>query len=659
MEHYICRPVTELPAYMQAQFRVPEGEIITAGQVFAAEELDTELRYGNWTVFVPEFLSDIETQIPSIVLDGGFETLPDGRRPDGQPDYTEYAFTEGQVITAIRLLPETKFEIGYDSIIQESEIKVGGYLVPEVGSRHLIFKEMLEEADTSIYLVVEALKYFRIGGLYDNEFAQTVVARVKKQKMAGTNGLVFKASTVDNLEIPLNAQTVVATLNTVGGTAPYTYSLINGGQDNDLFEVDGNKIKNKEQITEDRTYHIAVKVTDKDGDTRNGMVGIVINSPSIKDINLTMTDDIRQGEDSTQPGGLIALAEVEGGTAPYIISLEGKDSDKFTVDLMSIKTGATPLNEGIYNVTIVATDSKNKIAKHELKIEVQEPYPDIESVTLNIEDNLTAPVVANTIVGHIQVLGGTPAYTFELPLGVGDNDLFIIEDAIKAKSDIVTPGNKTITVKVTDIHNKTKSASGSLSLAAPDITAINFSQTEGLREGETNVNTNAIIGTLSTTGGTAPISYSIVGGADSNLFRISGNSLRVSNTALTQGTYTISINASDNYGKSYNSDISITVEAAYEPISEVRISPVVGLTTPVAANTKVADITSTGGKPPVVYSLPTGISNNDSFKISGNEILVKDEITQSGSYGIIVKATDGNGNTKNSVTTAFTIADGQ
>ena len=659
MEHYVCRPVTELPSYMQAQFRVPQGEIITAGQVFAAEKLDTDLKYGNWTVFVPEILSDTETQIPSIILDNGFETLPDGRRPDGQPDYTEYAFTENQVITAIRLLPETKFEISYDSVIQESEIKVGGYLVPEVGSRHLIYKEMLEETDTSIYLVVEALKHFRIGGLYGNEFANTMVVRVKRQSIAGTNGLVFKASTVDNLEVPLEAQTIVATLNTVGGKAPYTYSLINGGQDNNLFEINGDKIKNKEQITEDRTYHIAVKVTDKDGDTRNGMVGIMINSPSIKDINLTMTDDIRQGEASTQPGGLIALAEVMGGTAPYIISLEGKDSDKFTIDLMSIKTGVTPLNEGIYNITIVAVDSKNKMAKHELRVEVQEPYPDIESVTLNIENNLTAPISANTTVGHIQVLGGTPNYTFELPVGIGNNDLFIIEDAIKAKADIITPGDKTITVKVTDIHNKTKSASGVLSLAAPDITAINFAQTEGLREGESNVNINAIIGTLSTIGGTAPISYSIVGGANESLFRVSGNSLRVSSEALTKGNYTVNIKASDNYGKSYNSDISITVEAAYEPILEVKISPIVGLTAPVAANTKVADITSSGGKPPVIYSLPSGVSNNDSFKIIGNEILAKSEISQSGSYGVMVRATDENGNTKDSVTTAFIIAGGQ
>ncbi len=565
----------------------------------------------------------------------------------------------GEVITAIKLLPGTKFELSCSSVIDETEIKVGGYLVPEDGSSRLMYVENLEDIASKTCLVVEALKDFRLGGLFGNQFAQAMVVRVRENCKPEANGLKISVDVQDNLEIPVEAQTVVATLSTAGGIEPYTYSFINGGIDNNLFEIENQHIITKGRIDTAKNYHVAVKSTDKEGNSKSMTIGIFVDNPSIKGFDVTMTQDIREGEESTQPGGLIAVVEIDGGTAPYILSLNGTDADKFTVDLMSIKTGKKSLNEGVYNFIITATDSKGKTADYSLSVNVQHPYPEIDTVTLNMEENLTAPVLANTIVGHIQVLGGTPAYTFELPLGVGDNDLFIIEDAIKAKTDIVTPGNKTITVKVTDIHNKTKSASGILSLVAPDITAINFAQTEGLREGETNVNTNAIIGTLSTIGGTAPISYSIVGGTDRNLFRISGNSLRVSNTALTQGTYTISINASDNYGKSYNSDISITVEAAYEPISEVRISPVVGLTTPVTANTKVADITSTGGKPPVIYSLPTGVSNNDSFKISENKILVKDEITQSGSYGIIVKATDGNGNTKNSVTTAFTIADGQ
>lgn len=76
-------------------------------------------------------------------------------------------------------------------------------------------------------------------------------------------------------------------------------------------------------------------------------------------------------------------------------------------------------------------------------------------------------------------------------------------------------------------------------------------------------------------------------------------------------------------------------------------------------NTKVADITSEGGKPPITYSLPEGMNNNDNFKISENTVLVKTEITQAGSYGLLVTGTDGKGNVKNSITTAFTVASGE
>ena len=582
--------------------------------------------------------------------------MPDGRRPDGNPDYTQYDYLPGDVVTAISLLPETKFEISYDSIMAETDIKVGGYLVPEDGGRKLLYVDMLEETNSKTCLVVEALKEFRLGGLFGAEFTKTVVARVKKCSVVGQNGLRLRSEIVDGLEIPLEAQTTVATLLTNGGEEPYIYSLVNGGQDNSLFEIDGNEIKTKEQIDEARIYHIAVKVTDKKGDSRNAIINVLIDNPSIKAISLTMTDDIRQGEASTQPGGLIAVAEVQGGTAPYVLSVEGQNANRFVVDLMSIKTGATPLNEGEYKTTLIATDSKGKTFSYNMTINVQQPYPEIESVTLNMEDSLTAPVLANTTVGHIQVLGGTPPYKITLPANIRDNDLFIIEDAIKAKANIDNPGSKTISVLVTDSHNKTKTALGTLNILPSDITAVNFSQTEGLREGESNVSTNAIIGTLSTTGGTKPITYSLTGGKDKDLFKISGNTVRVNNTALTTGEYKITVGASDGYDKSGSGDFTINVAEAYLPISNVSVKPVTGLVVPVASNTKVADITSENGKPPIVYSLPAGISNNDSFQISGNTVLTKGEISASGSYAVMVRGTDAKGNIKNSITTAFNIA---
>lgn len=659
MEHYVCRAVTELPDYMNVNFRVPEGEMIVSGQVYVAENLVDNYGYGNWTVFAPEVIEDTEKQIPAIILNNDFETLPDNRRPDGQPDYTQYVYKEGTVITAIKLIPGVKFELSKTSVIAETDIKVGGFLIPEAGSSMLMYSDNLENINTKICLVVEAFKDFRVGGLFGNETLETMVVRVKDNCVAEPNGLKVSINTEDNLIIPVEAGTIVATLSTTGGEAPYTYSFVNGGLDNNLFEIDNGNIKTKGVLDTSKNYHIAIKSTDKKGDSKSITVGIFVDNPPITGFNVTMTQDIRQGEESTQPGGLISVIGVEGGTAPYTLSLSGEDANKFITDLMSIKTGEKALSEGIYNIVITATDIKGKKANYDMTINVQEPYPEIESVTLTMENNLVAPVLANTTVGHIQVLGGSPAYTFELPAEVGDNSLFIIEDAIKAKGNITIPGDKSITVKVADKHKKTKSASGVLSIAAPDITGVRFSQTEGLREGETNVNPNAILGTLSTVGGTSPITYTLTGGDSINLFKVSSNTIRVKDTALNQGTYNLEVQAKDNYGKSGTASIEIIVETAYAPISNVLVKPVTGLKAPLSINTKVADITSEGGKPPITYSLPEGMSNNDSFKISENTVLVKTEITQAGSYGLLVTGTDGKGNVKNSITTAFTVASGE
>lgn len=750
MEHYLCRPIVELPAYMQDKFIVPKGEIISAGQIYVAETLTTELKQKNLDVFEPTLIEDVGEQIPSIVINNGFEMIPDGRRPSGQPDYTQYYYTEGEVITAVKLLPETKFEISYDSIMIESEVSIGGYLIPEDGGSKLLYVDSLNGNQPRVYLLVEGFKFFRLGGQSGEQFTKSLVVRVKQGMSVGASGLNVIAKIIDGLEVNLAANTQVAELETRGGTEPYSYQFATGGQDNHLFNLEDGKITNKEVITEPRIYHLAVTSIDNEGKEKGTMVDVLIDYPSIKSIGVTMTDDIREGEEATQYGGLIAVASVNGGTAPYELHLSGNDADRFSVDLMSIKTGVTPLTKGKYNITINATDSKGKKFAYGLVVTVGEPYPEIDSVTIKPEEGLIAPVVANTIVGNIQVLGGTPPYTITLPNNMNDNALFIIEDAIKAKNDIIMPGDKTIRVHVADAHKKVKDAIGIIEMAAPDITDVKLLQTQGLREDETNVAKNALIGTLSVTGGTEPIHYTVEG-KDKDLFQVSGSNLRVKADALTEGTYNITIKANDNYEKSatkafeinvleaypkitnvavnvatniregeasaaanytvatmnavggtapYTYSISgkdadkfivdennikskenltvgtnniiikatdshnktkeisaqIVVAEAYIPITNVRVRTVAGLTAPIDANTKIADIETTGGREPITYSLPAGVSNNSSFSIDGSTVIVKEEITEKGSYGIVVKATDKDGQTKNSVTTVLSVS---
>lgn len=660
MEHYICRTITELPGYIQAQFRVPENTEIVAGEVFNAEDLYNNT-YGNYTVYLPTLMEDINDE-PAIIINNSFETLNDGRRPDGQPDYTQYVYKPGEVITGIRLVPGVKFELGTDGLDNVEDLLaedpnnlIGTWLYPTVNSSSLIWTNDFDDIDTKVYLYIENIKYFRLGGQYGSQFAYTLVVRVKHQK-AEEGTLKLSADIEEGLEVPLAAQTVVATLSTTGGTEPYTYELINSIEDNDLFEIANQYIRNKAQITNDRVYNVRVKVTDSEGMDTAKTFSILIDSPSLDSLDVTMTDDIRELEKDTQPGGLIATMQAVGGTAPYVYSISGKDANRFVVDLMSLKVGVTPLVEGDYDIVITATDSKGKTLDYSLTVHVDEPYPDIDSVTIKPDEGLKIPVAAHASVGDIQVIGGTAPYTITLPANVNDNNLFMIEDSIKTLNEIKTPGNRTVTVHVVDKHGKTKNATGTIVIEdADDIDEVKATVPNNLAEGETNVAPNATVVTLITTGGTPPVNYTI-SGTDASYFVVSENSIKVGTNVLTAKTYSIDVTATDVNNKTKTINVSIPVAEPYPEIEKVSVTPVSGLKVTVAKDTVVANLSSTGGTAPITYSLKSGLSNNDKFSISGNTVVAKDDITTSGSYAVTVTATDANNKTKNSIQTAFTIA---
>lgn len=279
-KHYLCKTVTELPAYMQAQFRVQEGTQMHTGDVYLAETLDTNMREKNknYLTFIPENISDISKQVPAIVLNNSFETLVDGRRPDGNPDYTEYVYQPDEVITAIRLLPGARFEISYDCISNLNDIDGLGYLALKNDSGLLKYVKTLDEVESKVYLVIEALKSFRIGGQSGNEFIDTFVARVEYQKVAaqpvdpeitGIRAEVVQGLQVGNENVASGA--TVLTMEAQGGTAPYTYKLIPDGeaaQDNDKFVIGSSEVKVGENaLTEAKTYKIYVQATDNKGKT--------------------------------------------------------------------------------------------------------------------------------------------------------------------------------------------------------------------------------------------------------------------------------------------------------------------------------------------------------------------------------------------------------
>lgn len=182
MANYVCRTVTENPGYMQAKISVPSGVTLHAGNVVVAETLDASLGYGNWDVYSPKQVADAASEDIAIILDGGFETLSDGRRPAGNPDYTQYEFNAGDVVTAHRLLPEVRFEISEDACdgtVTAATVVPGDNLIPKNGQYTLTYSAKGTPVTTKNYLTVEATKYFRLGGQSGAQFAQTLVVRAK------------------------------------------------------------------------------------------------------------------------------------------------------------------------------------------------------------------------------------------------------------------------------------------------------------------------------------------------------------------------------------------------------------------------------------------------------------------------------------------------
>lgn len=668
-DNYICRTATELPAYMQAKIRVPEGIEITAGEIFMAENLDTDLGYGNWDVYIPDTIES-ETVIPVIVINNSFETLPDGRRPKGNPDYTTYVYKEDEVITTIRLLPEIKFELSpdnfsnfeeFEAALEEGEENiVGTYLFPDIGTNDLKWTESIEDVETKVYLYIEALKWFRLGGLFGGDFARTLVVRVKNNQSIGAPAITsFTITPVEGLiegEDNVEPDAVVANMVAEGGTEPYSYEFNNGvsGVDNGSFVIDGTSIKVGESALTTKNYRISVKVTDSEEQTRIANAVISVSAPEITDLVVAPVGEI---EVPTSVGTKVADLATLGGTAPYTYSLtlDTGDNDMFEISgaEVLVKTQLTELRD--YTISVDVEDANGKTESASATLHTSSAS--MTGLTINVVSGLqegNENVATGATVATLEGQGGNPPYTYSFEEGGADNDKFTISGSnVNVGTNALTEGSYSINVRADDTYDKTIANIATIVVSAapaPEITSINADITPDLRVGEDNVATGATIITMTAEGGTPPITFAFKEdsslGVDNASFVIEDNIIKVGSAALTEAkTYKVYVEASDTEGKTYDEGFDIPVSEAYPNITAVTITPTEGLTAPVSANTVVATLSATGGTAPYTYTLVDEALDNNEFQISGNEVTNIAEIDLASNKHIQVLATDSVGKT--------------
>lgn len=183
MSNYIARPVTSVPDYLVAQVIVPANVTLFAGQVVALDAYPSGASALPGNLFTYAVTAPgIATKRVGIVLGGsGFETLPDGRRPKGQPDYTQYTYGAGDVVTVVVLEKNMRYEISTDVLSDTTNIAVGNYLTISAasGANYKLATAAASTAANTTNIKILATNNFPLGGQFGGNFANTLICVVE------------------------------------------------------------------------------------------------------------------------------------------------------------------------------------------------------------------------------------------------------------------------------------------------------------------------------------------------------------------------------------------------------------------------------------------------------------------------------------------------
>lgn len=490
---------------------------------------------------------------------------------------------------------------------------------------------------------------------HNKTFSKDVQISVAEAFPEITSIKISKTSNLREGENNVNSGAVVATLQTVGGTQPFVYTL--SGTDESSFIIDNASVKVGSAPLTEKTYNITIAVEDANGKTFSAPTTIEVQAayPEITNVTLSKTPNLREGESNVNTGATVATLTSVGGTQPFTYTISGTDASSFVIAENKLNVGSNPLTAKTYSIEITSTDKNNKTKTVSDTIVVQAAYPEITSFTVSPTGGLeegNANVQADAVVATMSVEGGSAPITYSLREDASngvDNASFKVDGSnLKVNTTPLTTKAYKVALTATDTHGKTKDQNATITVTAPNITSLNAQLTSGLEEGNENVAANAKIADLSTTGGIAPYTYSLntdeVNGIDNASFKVEGTQLKVNTTPLVKKDYKVSLKVTDKNNKTATKNITVSVGTP--AISALNITPVESLQAPLAENTVVANLSSVGGIAPYTYSLKPDTQDNAEFTIEGTTVKNIASIDTAGTKNITVVVTDKNSSTK-------------
>lgn len=291
-----------------------------------------------------------------------------------------------------------------------------------------------------------------------------------------------------------------------------------------------------------------------------------IDNSAVTGIKLSLVEGLREGEANVEANATIGTLSIEGTADEVTYELDDVgDFESFTIDGANLKVGDTPLTAKKYSVTIIATSSED-IESKAFDINVEAAYPEISTFTITPVDGLlegNPNVAADAVVANMTANGGTEPYTYALREdGVNgvDNASFKVDGTtLKVNGTPLTVKDYKVAMTVTDKQGKTKDQNATISVKAPEITALNVAVEEGLK---VPLAVDTLVANLTAEGGIAPYTYSIKSGGDAASFKVDGTTIKVATQIDSEGTKNITVVVTDKNNKTKEQATEISIAGA-------------------------------------------------------------------------------------------------
>lgn len=323
------------------------------------------------------------------------------------------------------------------------------------------------------------------------------------------------------------------------------------------------------------------------------------------------------------PGGALGAAygqalTATGGAGPYTWTVSaGNLPPGLSLSAGGLITG-TPTAGGGYSFTVRATDSAAASATANLSITIS------SVVSISTDSPLPSGAVGTVYSINLAAVGGTQPYTWSLLSGT-------------------LPAGLTLATNGTLSGTPSSSANYFFDLRVADAAGSAATRTYQMYVGvgvtiDSSSAPNATLGvayskTLKAVGGTAPYTWSVIGGALPPGLSLSPTGV-ISGTPTTAGVYFVTVRAADSASGSAINNLSFTVLPA---VTVTTAQPLPAGNPGIAYNVTLA---AAGGSAPYSWgvasgSLPPGLTLATSGSISGTP-------TTGGAYNFVVRATDAN-----------------